>query len=227
MDPYLAKLLGSKEEVLLIARQHWLVLALEIVSESVLSLAWIVLITMLIFMAPIAPWAFGYLLVLLPLISLTRDVMVWLNRQYVVTTRRVIQVAGVINKDVTDSSLDKVNDVKMMQSVWGRLLNYGDVEILTASELGVNLFKRIQDPIRFKTAMLNAKETMANPNARKDTAPLPAAAPIVTPMPPPTASLPSAPSIPDMIKQLDALRQAGVLTEAEFQNKKNELLQRL
>ena len=37
----------------------------------------------------------------------------------------------------------KVNDVKMEQSFLGRLLGYGDIEILTASELGVNLFRRI------------------------------------------------------------------------------------
>ena len=35
------------------------------------------------------------------------------------------------------------------------------------------------------------------------------------------------PSIPDQIEQLDGLRQRGVLTDAEFDAKKAELLKRL
>src|SRR5207248_3188485 len=99
----------------------------------------------------------AYLLLLLPVLSLLRDVLRWANRKYIVTNWRVIQIAGVFNKDVTDSSLEKVNDVKLEQSLLGRLLDYGDIEILTASELGVNQFRRVGQPIRLKTAMLNAK----------------------------------------------------------------------
>ena len=68
---------------------------------------------------------------------------------------------GTVNKNVIDSSLEKVNDVRLTQSVLGRMLNYGDVEILTASELGTNLFQRIGSPIQFKTAMLNEKDKLA------------------------------------------------------------------
>jgi hypothetical protein len=40
-----------------------------------------------------------------------------------------------------------VNDVKLSQSFWGRLFDYGDIEILTASEVGANVFRSIGDPI--------------------------------------------------------------------------------
>ncbi len=52
-----------------------------------------------------------------------------------------MQISGIFNKSVIDSSLEKVNDIKMDQSALGRMFGYGDIEILTASELGVNLFK--------------------------------------------------------------------------------------
>ena len=96
--------------------------------------------------------------------------MVWRNHKYFVTSRRVIQVFGVFTKNVTDSSLEKVNDVKMEQTILGRLLNFGNIEILTASELGVNRFTKIGKPIIFKTAMLDAKENMKNqvPQSNKD-----------------------------------------------------------
>ena len=76
-----------------------------------------------------------------------------------------MQITGVINKNVIDSSLEKVNDVKMEQSVFGRLFDYGDIQILTASELGVNVFRRIDNPIHFKTAMMNAKAALENGQA--------------------------------------------------------------
>src|SRR5215213_3882500 len=92
---------------------------------------------------------------------MVRVFLVWYNRQYVVTNRRVIQISGLFSKDVVDSSLEKVNDVKMNQTFFGRLFDYGDIEILTASEVGANVFKRIGDPVKFKTAMLNAKEQLS------------------------------------------------------------------
>lgn len=208
---YLKQLLAEKEQVIYVTRQHWTVLAGEILSETVLTIALIVLVSLVWALTPYgAGVALGYLLLAFPLVSLTRDVMVWHNRQYIVTNRRVIQIAGVLQKDVTDSSLEKVNDVKMEQSALGRLLDYGDVEILTASELGVNAFKRISRPIRFKTAMLNAKEALERGSAGGPAAPTGAA-----------------PSVPNLIAQLDQLRRAGVLTEEEFAQKKKDLMARL
>src|SRR6266511_5791303 len=103
---------------------------------------------------------YGLILVLVPVVGMLNDILVWRNKAYIVTSHRVIQISGVFSKDVVDSSLEKVNDVKMSQSFWGRLFGYGDIEILTASEIGVNLFKRIAEPVKFKTSMLNAKEEL-------------------------------------------------------------------
>ena len=103
--------------------------------------------------------------------SMLRDILIWWNRQYIITSLRVIQISGVINKNLTDSSLEKVNDVKLSQSIVGRLFDYGDVEILTASELGVNLFRRIGNPVGFKTAMVNAKQDLERMHRRLCKAP--------------------------------------------------------
>jgi uncharacterized membrane protein YdbT with pleckstrin-like domain len=151
--------------------------------------------------------AFGFLLVLVPLAIMTWDILTWSNRQYIVTNRRVIQISGIFNKNVVDSSLEKVNDVKMSQSFFGRLFDYGDVEILTASETGDNLFKRIGDPVKFKTAMLNAKEKLGYEGTG--------------------AHAQRAESIPAQIAGLDVLRKQGIVTEAEFQSKKKELLAKM
>jgi uncharacterized membrane protein YdbT with pleckstrin-like domain len=205
---YIEEMLGQNELILLRARKHWSVLFGNIVLEIVLIIA-LILVTILL--APIAAFPLaplGFFLVLVPLVGMARDVMLWYNRQYVVTNRRVIQTSGVFSKDVVDSSLEKVNDVKLSQSFWGRLLDYGDIEILTASEVGANVFRSIGDPITFKTAMLNAKERLEFGDVAG-------------------AQSAAMADIPSLIARLDDLRKKGLITEAEFQAKKTELLAKM
>ncbi|MCJ7660213.1 MAG: PH domain-containing protein [Anaerolineales bacterium] len=206
-ETYLESLLGDNEQIILISRQHWFILIRSIFLELLTILAIIIVITLALIFAPGATplLALGYLLLIIPLAFIAHDIMVWTNHQYIVTNRRVMQVAGVFNKSVTDSSLEKVNDVKMEQSAMGRVFEYGDIQILTASELGVNLFKRIGEPVIFKTVMLNAKEKLDF-----------GVSDVLRPA-----------DIPTLIDKLDQLRQQGILTDAEFQEKKEALLTKL
>jgi hypothetical protein len=166
-DRYLISLLGENEHIRFVTRQHWLVLFGEILSEMVIAAVLGSLVTLIwMFWVPDPLVPLGYLLLLLPAVSLLSDLLIWKNRQYVVTNWRVIQIAGVFKKEVSDSSLEMVNDVKLEQSFLGRLLGYGSIEILTASELGVSKFNKIGHPIRLKTAMLNAKGNLNQGAAR-------------------------------------------------------------
>ena len=206
---YIEEMLGENEQILLRARKHWSVLfgniALEVVLIAVLILAMIALLPLVAF--PVAP--LGFFLLLVPLVGMTRDFMIWYNRQYIVTNRRVIQTSGVFRKDVVDSSLEKVNDVKLSQSFWGRLFDYGDIEILTASEVGVNMFRSIGQPIKFKTAMLNAKERLGFEDELG------------------AQAVRAAQDVPTLIARLDDLRKKGIISEQEFQQKKAELLAKM
>jgi len=202
---YIQGLLGQNERILLATRQQWFVLFSNIVLEIILTLVLIAGVTAAATVNPLA--AIGYVLVLVPLGGMLRDILIWYNREYIVTNRRVIQISGVFSKNVVDSSLEKVNDVKMSQSMFGRMFDYGDVEILTASEMGINLFKRIGDPIKFKTAMLNAKEKLGFDDLG--------------------AHAGSTEDVPSLIARLDDLRKKGILSEEEFKKKKAELLAKM
>jgi hypothetical protein len=202
---YLEGLLGDNERILMETHQHWFVLFNKIFLEIILI---VIIIAASLFAAQYYPIAIaGLALVFIPLAGMLKDIMVWRNKAYLVTTRRVIQISGVLSKAVVDSSLEKVNDVKMSQSFFGRMFGYGDVEILTASELGVNLFHQIANPVEFKTEMLNAKERLGLEE-------IGLAAQVIE-------------DIPTMIEKLDVLRRRGVLSEAEFQQKKAELLAKM
>lgn len=208
MTGYNESLLAEREKILLTARQHWFLLLSVIAFEIVIILIIIVLTIIAGSYLPefaLLIGAAGAILLLLPIATMLRDILDWMNRQYIISNRRVIQISGVLNKNVTDSSLEKVTDVKMEQSAFGRLFDYGDIEILTASELGANLFRRIEDPIRFKTAMLNAKENFTQGEGKHR----------------------SGDEIVDLIASLDRLRELGILSEEEFAQKKKVLLSRM
>jgi uncharacterized membrane protein YdbT with pleckstrin-like domain len=207
---YVEALLAENERIVVKTRQHWMVLASSFLG-NLFAIVLIVILTALLlilagsFLGPL-PLLLLALLVL-PALNFVRVFLDWWNEEYLVTNRRVIQVEGIINKHVIDSSLEKVNDVVLDQSVLGRLLDYGDIEILTASEIGVNKLHKIARPVKFKTEMLDQKESLGSDEhfgrrARHD-------------------------DIPSLIAELDELRKQGVLTEAEFQQKKAQLLSKM
>ncbi|HYU33222.1 MAG TPA: PH domain-containing protein, partial [Thermoanaerobaculia bacterium] len=80
------------------------------------------------------------------------------SHDYVLTNRRVILEEGILSRRSMDASLGKINNVEHRQSLWGRLLGYGDVEIDTASETGATRFPGISHPLDFKREILGAVE---------------------------------------------------------------------
>jgi len=164
-----------------------------------------------------------------PIVEMTRIILDWVNERYIITNRRVVEVKGIVNKQVSDSALEKVNDVKLRQSVVGRVLGYGTVEIITGSDIGVNMFHRIADPLRFKRAMLNAKEGLHEPSLPAKPAEALPSRPAVEAVEyaTPESQAQAAATIPDLIVELAELHQQGIISDQEFEAKKKELLDRL
>lgn len=216
---YLEGLMGRKEKIVFKARQHWLIIVPRLVLWSV-AWALIFLISIILFWVSRTRLDGLALVLLLALIfpfwRIVVDLLNWWNEQYVITNRRVIQLEGIINKHSIDSSLEKVNDVVLEQSALGRMLNYGDVQILTASEIGVNLFRRIARPVKFKTEMLNQKEALSQLDIFEGEASRVLA-----------EEAPVAGDIPELIAELDELRKRGIITDVEFEEKKKALLEKL
>lgn len=195
-------------------------------------------------LAGVAILAFALLMMLLPSFKLTgwiailvalvpaaeviRITLDWWNERYIITNRRVMEVRGTINKNVRDSALEKVNDVELNQSIVGRLLGYGTVQIITGSDIGINQFRRISNPVRFKREMLNAKENYQRTGVDYDDETVGSRAAPTADKAAKVADVDSTKDdIPELIADLDELRQKGIISEEEFQAKKTELLARL
>ena len=77
-----------------------------------------------------------------------------------------MRAEGILNKRMAETSLEKVNDAILTQSMFGRLFGFGDLDILTAADEmgGIEDYPMIADPVDFKVAMLNQKEAIERPD---------------------------------------------------------------
>ena len=88
-----------------------------------------------------------------------------------ITNRRVMKVEGVLKKRSADSSLEKINDAVLEQSVFGRMLGYGDLDILTANEQSVDRYRMLS-----QAQTLQADDARREAQARAGVVPDPGAA---------------------------------------------------
>ena len=255
---YADALLSSGERIAHREKQHWFVF----VWGAKLAVAAVIMGLILLILSqnlnPDQRAALGTILgvgsaalVIGGLAVLAWHILRYLNQEYVLTNRRVIQVQGVLNKTSTDSSLEKINDARLEQSVFGRMFGFGDLEILTAADTGVDRFRMIRNPIGFKKAMLDAKHEYERDLAGGSYAPSPPLR--AEPIPRPPAVAPVAPAsggvgddtvsastpgraqnpalsadeLTRTLSSLADLRDRGAISPEEYERKKADLLSRL
>ena len=87
------------------------------------------------------------------------DYLKWYNDCVVITNRRMMRFEGLFNRHMVESILNKINDVSLNQTFWGRLFGYGDVTVLTAAESGIQEMRNIARPFEFKQALFSARSS--------------------------------------------------------------------
>jgi uncharacterized membrane protein YdbT with pleckstrin-like domain len=142
----------------------------------------------------------------------------WYTTNFVLTTDRIITSEGFIAKKGMEIPLDRVNTVIFNQSVFERMVGAGDLGIESAGEQGNQHLSDIRKPAIVKNEIYRQIE--ANENRKFDRI-------RNGPGADPTQVQAAPASIPDQIDQLAELHQRGVLSDAEFQRKKAELLDRM
>ena len=262
---YADTLLTEGEVAVLRTRQHWLALLVRSRAALLLWLAGIVLLGLIVFFN-VQQEVLRNVVSGVALVMLGLGVMIFLYRlwhwwaqDFVVTNRRLLKVTGILNKRSADSSLEKINDAILTQSILGRMLNYGDLEILTAAEMANDMYRMLNAPKEFKKTMLTQKHALEtefmygrppSPPLRatdqamaarlpEPVAPAPAAGPAAT-----VAAAPAAEPEPtvaagatgeedeslevtELLARLADLRDEGAITPEEYEQKKDELLNRL
>jgi uncharacterized membrane protein YdbT with pleckstrin-like domain len=146
----------------------------------------------------------------------------WRTINFVVTSDRLIYRSGVLAKRGVEIPLERVNTVFFHQGVFERLIGAGDLSIESGGEMGMQRFSDIRHPSEVQNEIYHQME--GNENRKFDRID----ANIDSKMMQARSAPESAPpSIPEQIERLDELRRKGLVTDAEFQAKKAELLDRM
>jgi uncharacterized membrane protein YdbT with pleckstrin-like domain len=88
-------------------------------------------------------------LLLIAVVLLFREWFVWWTTEIAVTNRRIIYKTGFISRDTNEMHMDKVESVKVEQSIPGRILDYGDVTVL-GTGTGWETMKKIAAPLELR-----------------------------------------------------------------------------
>ncbi|QXC62521.1 PH domain-containing protein [Aquihabitans sp. G128] len=217
-------LLNEREELVLDLRPHWFFLAKQALALFVAVVFGIAVLaaldsgsakSVLSIVAGIA--------VVGTLAWFVWTYLVWNTTMFVLTSDRIVTRRGVLSKQGVEIPLERVNTVFFKQSVFERMLGSGDLAIESAGERGTESFSNIRKPSIVQKEIYVQMEH--NENRKFDRInPAPAAAAAATD---PTAVQGGAQSIPEQIEKLAELHQRGVLSDAEYQRKKAELLDRM
>jgi uncharacterized membrane protein YdbT with pleckstrin-like domain len=147
---------------------------------------------------------------------------IWKVNIWVVTNYRVIDEAGVLNHFAKESPLEKINNVSYDQTIWGRILNYGHVEIQTAAETGATNYYNVHGPKKLKDTITLAQAEYKNIQLANQ------AQHMATAMGTQTGevrySQPSHAGIASELEKLHQLKQQGIISEEEYNRAKAKLL---
>ena len=78
----------------------------------------------------------------------------WRSVTYVLTTKRILVLKGVLDKELYENRLSRVQDIRMKMTMRQRMYNCGDIYLTTAGTSAVEcLWQNIPDP-RKKEALL-------------------------------------------------------------------------
>jgi uncharacterized membrane protein YdbT with pleckstrin-like domain len=201
--PFPTKQLNEGEDVILDLVPHW--------STLVRPVAVLVVVLAATIVGAIEKALVGEILAILLLVTVVWVGLRVLRRQntnFVVTTDRIIYRSGVIAKHGKEIPLERVNDISFHQSVFERLIGTGDLSIESAGAQSRETFGDIPKPSLVQNEIYRQMEASAGRHADRMAG---------------HREL----SVPEQIDKLDDLRQRGVITQAEFDAKKQQLLDRL
>jgi hypothetical protein len=232
--PFPRRLLFEGEDVVVELRPHWIFLGWPLIATATAVVVAIAVVVEF----PHAPIGVSYALgalVLVPAVWLAGRVLRWVSTNIVITTNRIVERWGVFSRRSDEIRLEAVNQMSYHQTILERLFRVGTVFIEVPGRTGVIVYRCLRRPdvvqriISEQTAELYRQGSAGGPGSAR---------PVVGGVPaqdhtPPTGS-PAVrgpergqPSVVDAMSQLDELHQRGLLSDAEYEAKRAEVLRRL
>lgn len=144
--------LDPSEVVLIVARRHPAPALDRQIAIALLTLGGAVILALndsLLIGAALV--ALGALPLLVAWIGWRRDIVV-------VTDRRLVHRFGIISTNSSETAIERIGDVRISQGLLGRLLDYGDLEVVAGSDLGADRLRELRGPERVAAAIRAARD---------------------------------------------------------------------
>ena len=201
--PFPRKLLNEGEDIVLDLHPHWWFFVKPVVAVIVTVVAAVAL-------RDNDPARIALLvLIVLSVLWLCAVYARWATTHVVVTTDRLIHRVGVLGKQGKEIPLERVNDIAVNQTFFERLIGSGDVTIESGGERGQQVFSDIPKPFIVQNVIYTEMERAKAHDAAR------------------ASGGGRELSVPEQLEKLDELRQRGVISQAEFDAKKTQLLERM
>ena len=204
--------LKKDEKLLIVIRQHWIKLALPV-------FAWFLLLIVLLLLKWFSFAAF--LILLIAALYPAYEYINWKYNLWAVTNMRVVDESGYFSRYSKESPLDKINNVEYDQSIFGRLLGYGNVDIQTAAELGETTYNLIHHPKLLKDMITHAQEEYKKIQISNQASQL---AEAIAKSNPSLQTITPPALVADELHKLFDLLQKGAITHEEYIAQKNKLM---
>lgn len=152
--------LRDGERLIFETRAHWITIVkpfLVLLVAAALFVLSFVLVRIPTGVNRVVQWICGVLLFMAVLHFLYWE---WFRRRdiWAVTNLRVIDEQGIFRRFSKESPLDKINNLSYDQSIPGRMLNFGNVEIQTAAEDGATIYRKVARPKQLKETIARFRD---------------------------------------------------------------------
>jgi uncharacterized membrane protein YdbT with pleckstrin-like domain len=148
----------------------------------------------------------------------------WQTTRFAITDQRVAYQSGIFRRRGVSIPLNRVNNVNFEQSFIARMLNNGVVTIESAGQTGDSVFENIPNPEKVRALIFAGVEADEQADSNRDAAALARAMQQHVPPPP---SSPSDKSPQDRLAALDDLKAQGLVDDAEYAAKRQQILDEL
>jgi len=138
---YIEKTLSSNEKVEQFLKYHWWFL----VSPAILIFIGFCGLAM----GNIVIFYLSVILIIYGLFELLVRSIIRLSTEQAFTNKRVFRKTGLISRNTDELGLDKIETVAVKQSIFGRILNFGDVEFTGTGGVYIR-FVYVPDPTAVK-----------------------------------------------------------------------------
>lgn len=165
-DALLKQTLQDDEDLVLVIRMKWVRLVVPIL---VLILAFVAAMAIVVYLPQSVSFALrSYASVAVLVIGLGYFLykwILWREEFIIITSKRVVLERGVFSRTTREIPLNKINDVLCRQSVLGRLLHYGNLEIASANATLPEILSAVPDPLSMRSTLASASVRSSVPNA--------------------------------------------------------------